>query len=116
MKKSIIAIPMGDPAGIGPEIVLKSVTDPAVQSIAVCLVIGDRKVLEVAMCFCHISLTINEIEEPGMCIDRQGVMNLINLNNIDLKAFQLGRISGLCGRAAFAVSYTHLTLPTIYSV
>jgi len=101
MKKSIIAIPMGDPAGIGPEIVLKSVTDTAVRKIAVCLVIGDRKVLEDAMRFCRISLTINEIEDPGMCIDRQGVMNLINLNNIDISAFQMGQVSGLCGRAAF---------------
>jgi len=101
LKKPVIAIPMGDPAGIGPEIVLKSVTDPVVQSIAVCLVIGDRKVFEDAMRFCHISLTINEIEDPGMCLDQQGVINLINMNNIDLQAFQIGRVSGLCGRAAF---------------
>lgn len=101
MKKPVIAIPMGDPAGIGPEIVLKSVTDPLVQRMVVCLVIGDRNVFEDAMRFCNISLTINEIEDPGMCLDRHGVMNLINMNNIDLKAFQIGRISGLCGRAAF---------------
>lgn len=102
MKKSVIAVPMGDPAGIGPEIVIKSVTDPAVQGAAVCLVIGDRKVLEDAMRFCHISLAINEIEEPGMCLDQKGVMNLINMNNIDLPSFQIGRVSGLCGRAAFS--------------
>lgn len=101
MKKPVIAIPMGDPAGIGPEIVLKSVTDPLVQSRVVCLVIGDRKVFEDAMRFCNISLAINEIEDPEMCLDRQGVMNLINMNNIDLQAFQIGRVSGLCGRAAF---------------
>jgi len=101
MKKSIIAIPMGDPAGIGPEIILKAVTDAAVQKKAVCLVIGDRAILEAAMVFCHIALTIHEVESPKQCVDQSGVMNLINLQNVDYSTFQLGKVSGKCGRAAY---------------
>lgn len=101
MKKSYIAVPMGDPAGIGPEIVVKAVTDSAVQNRAVCLVIGDRQVLEAAMRFCNITLTINEITSPEHSIDQPGVMNLINLKNVDSSLFELGKVSGMCGRAAF---------------
>lgn len=101
MRKSIIAVPMGDPAGIGPEIVLKAVTDAAVQKKVICLVIGDRTVLEAAMVFCHVLLTIHEVESPKQCLDQQGVMNLINLDNVDFPAFQLGKVSGKCGHAAY---------------
>ena len=46
MRKPIIAITMGDPAGVGPEIILKALDHP--QTLKSChpLVIGDRKVLE----------------------------------------------------------------------
>lgn len=102
MKKFVIAVPMGDPAGIGPEIVLKAMSTSAVQNVAICLVIGDRQVLEEVMRFCHIFLKINEIEHPEQCLDQQGVMNLMNMKNVDLSDLELGKVSGMCGRAAFA--------------
>lgn len=101
MRKSIIAIPMGDPSGIGPEIILKALSDSAVQNKAICVVVGDRSVLEAAMVFCGIRLNINEIESPEQCLDLPDNINLINLNNIDITTLQMGAISGMCGRAAF---------------
>jgi 4-hydroxythreonine-4-phosphate dehydrogenase len=44
--KPIIAITMGDPAGIGPEIVLKALADPMIRRIARTLVLGDWGVLQ----------------------------------------------------------------------
>ena len=41
----VIAIPMGDPNGIGPEIVLKALSDPAVYEWCRPVVIGDAFVL-----------------------------------------------------------------------
>ena len=46
MKKPVIAIPIGDPAGVGPEIVAKSIASDEVFQIAVCVIVGDRKILE----------------------------------------------------------------------
>jgi 4-hydroxythreonine-4-phosphate dehydrogenase len=101
MRKSIIAIPMGDPSGIGPEIILKAALDSVVQSNAICIVVGDRSVLEAAMEFCGFSLNINEIESPEQCIDQTDVLNLINLNNVDISTLKMGCVSGECGQAAF---------------
>jgi len=42
----VIAITMGDPAGIGPEIVLKSLIEGGIGDVCVPLVIGDKEVLE----------------------------------------------------------------------
>ena len=47
--KPLIAIPMGDAAGIGPEITAKALMTETVQRAALCIVIGDRKIMEKAM-------------------------------------------------------------------
>jgi 4-hydroxythreonine-4-phosphate dehydrogenase len=46
MKKPLIAITMGDPAGIGPEIIIKALNHPRILQTCCPLVIGDRKILE----------------------------------------------------------------------
>lgn len=47
-----LAVTIGDPAGIGPEVALKALLDPAVRAISAWKVIGDRKALEVAARTC----------------------------------------------------------------
>ena len=49
LKKPLIAVPLGDPAGIGPEIVARSIADKDLFAITDCIVIGDRKVMENAI-------------------------------------------------------------------
>jgi 4-hydroxythreonine-4-phosphate dehydrogenase len=44
----VIALTMGDPAGVGPEVVLKALADPAVAALADWVVVGDRWILELA--------------------------------------------------------------------
>ena len=44
-KKPTIAIAIGDPAGIGPEISLKAARDPAVRRIARPVLVGDPTVI-----------------------------------------------------------------------
>lgn len=99
--KPIIAIPMGDPAGIGPEIVVKSIADKEVFKAAITIIIGDKEVIEDAMKFTNISLKINEIKEVEEVLDEEGVLNLIDLNNVNMDDFEIGQVSGMCGKAAY---------------
>jgi 4-hydroxythreonine-4-phosphate dehydrogenase len=46
MKKPLIALTMGDPAGVGPEIILKTLDYPQVKKACRLLIFGDRQVLE----------------------------------------------------------------------
>ena len=41
-----VALTMGDPAGVGPEVVLKALADPEVAPIANWIVVGDSNILE----------------------------------------------------------------------
>ena len=58
MKKSLIAVSLGDPAGIGPEIVARSIADRDLFAITDCIVVGDKKVMENAIRITGENLTV----------------------------------------------------------
>ena len=47
-KRPVIGITMGDPAGIGPEIIVSALSDPSIFNICKPLVIGDQEVMQAA--------------------------------------------------------------------
>jgi 4-hydroxythreonine-4-phosphate dehydrogenase len=102
MNRPLIAIPMGDPAGIGPEIIVKALTDPRVQEKARCLVIGDRRVLERACAICRADLQIRSVAAPEACQGQAGVLEMLDLANADPGDFAFGQVSATCGQAAYA--------------
>ena len=101
MEKPIIAVTMGDPAGIGPEIVAKSIADKARFDVARCIVIGDKKVMEKAIKIVGADLKVNVVESPADGDYSYGVLNMIDLDNIDMSRFEYGKINAMCGQAAF---------------
>lgn len=101
MSKPIIAIPMGDPAGVGPEIVVKSLNNRETYAVARPLAIGDAGVLKQAMTFCGMSLEINRVEGPGAGRYTHGTMDVIDLANVDISEMKIGRVQASCGSAAF---------------
>ena len=102
MNRPLIAIPMGDAAGIGPEIVLKTIADAQTQETARCVVIGDKGVLELAGTYPGMpELRINVIREPAEGRYESGVLNLIDLHNIDPGRLKVGTVDGMCGKAAY---------------
>lgn len=101
-KRPIIAIPLGDPAGIGPEIVIKALADSNINKAARCVVIGDYNVLCNAMRFKNMpTLNINKINLPETGDYSDGTLNVIDLANVDILKLKVGKISGMCGRAAY---------------
>ncbi|MBQ8054983.1 MAG: 4-hydroxythreonine-4-phosphate dehydrogenase PdxA [Lachnospiraceae bacterium] len=101
-KKPVIAVPIGDPAGVGPEIVAKACALDKVTDAADVIVIGDYKVMERAIRIVGTELTINVVEKPEEGNYRRGILNLIDLNNIDQSEFSFGTVQAMCGKAAFA--------------
>jgi 4-hydroxythreonine-4-phosphate dehydrogenase len=101
MDRSYIGIPMGDPAGIGPEIVVKALADSKVNEKAKPVVIGDKSTIEQAMVFCNLNLEIKVIENVEDGDYRTGIINLIDMNNVDIKKLEIGKVQGMAGKAAF---------------
>ncbi|QZY55610.1 4-hydroxythreonine-4-phosphate dehydrogenase PdxA [Crassaminicella profunda] len=101
MDRSYIGIPMGDPAGIGPEIVVKALTKEKIHETVKAVVIGDKKTLEQAMKFCGVNLEINVIEDVKKGDYKKGILNLIDLKNVDIEKLEVGKVQGMAGKAAF---------------
>ena len=102
MNRPFIVIPMGDAAGIGPEIILKTIADPETEKTARCVVVGDRGVLELAKTYPGSPQPeIHLIREPAEGKYEPGVLNLIDLHNIDLDRLKVGTVDGMCGKAAY---------------
>ena len=89
--KPIVAITMGDPAGIGPEIVVRALADPLVQQVAFCHVVGSRSVLEDACKRCDLPTTI--LESQWACVEDVGT--------VQAGSYRYGEISAECGVASF---------------
>jgi len=64
MPKPLIAITMGDPCGVGPEIIVKALRSPEIAGICRPFVIGDRPALERALAVCGSALKIHQITAP----------------------------------------------------
>ncbi|EJP6472405.1 4-hydroxythreonine-4-phosphate dehydrogenase PdxA [Clostridium sporogenes] len=99
--KPVIGIPIGDPAGIGPEIAVKSLTEAEVYEKCNPILIGDEKVIKQAMRFCSVNLNINSIKKAEEGKFTLGTIDLVDLNNIDIDELKIGKIQGTAGKAAF---------------
>ncbi|MFE1245851.1 4-hydroxythreonine-4-phosphate dehydrogenase PdxA [Fictibacillus sp. NPDC058756] len=99
--KPIIVIPMGDPAGIGPEIVVKALDKKEIYENCKPLVIGHKEVMKQAMSFTDVSLSLNEVSEPTDGKYEFGTVDMIHLENLDINRLKIGEVQAMCGQAAF---------------
>lgn len=100
-QKPILAITMGDPSGIGPEVVLKALAHPEVYAQCNPLVIGDRRILDRAMVNLDIApLRIEHAGGPATAVYQPGTVTLIDLQNADPRACPWGEVSPASGKAA----------------
>nr|WP_068131078.1 4-hydroxythreonine-4-phosphate dehydrogenase PdxA [Nosocomiicoccus ampullae] len=100
-KKATIAVPMGDPAGIGPEITVKSFLNEEVLDGVNIVVVGDKDVIERALEVTNTDLNINVIESVKDAKFATDTIDLIDMNNVDMDTFKFGEIQAQCGQAAF---------------
>jgi 4-hydroxythreonine-4-phosphate dehydrogenase len=103
--RPLVAVTMGDPAGIGPEIVIRALVDPDVSAAARCVVFGDARALQRAASLVGSTPGWRVIRSPEAGNREAGgqgsAVAVIDLSNADPESFQVGRMSALCGRASW---------------
>jgi 4-hydroxythreonine-4-phosphate dehydrogenase len=99
--KPIIAITMGDPASIGPEIAVKALLEKKIHEICRPILVGDAKVFEQIISLLKLKATINVITEPGQAKFVFGEIDVIDLKNVALDSLVFGQISAMAGNASF---------------
>lgn len=109
--RPIIAVPMGDPAGVGPEIVLRAMANEEIAQKARTLVIGDVRVLRRALTFPGMpKIEICSVTDPEMGTYRAGVINVYDLHNVAIEDYEMGTVSAVCGQAAYDYIETSIKL------
>ena len=101
MNRIIVGIPMGDPAGIGPEIILKALMDGSLYKNCIPVVIGDASVLQKIERVIESGLALNAVGSVSESIGSAGTIDVLDMKNIDAAALAWGRINGDAGRAAY---------------
>ena len=93
-----MAITMGDPCGIGPEIVAKLFADDAL--LPPTLVLGDEALLKRAIQFLALPLTVAVIDSPEQFQSTPGIINLISLSHLP-DDLPFGQLDARAGKAAY---------------
>lgn len=101
-QRPLLAITMGDPAGIGPEVVLKALLNhPSVYERCRPLVVGDRRALARAAGWIGVpDAPLDVIAEPGSASFASGRVALLDLGNAEPVDVPVGVESAAGGRAA----------------
>jgi 4-hydroxythreonine-4-phosphate dehydrogenase len=95
-----IGITMGDAAGVGPEIIMKSLAHVDLYDRCRPLVIGDAGRLREAGRIVDSKLEVNAIEHPDAARFTPGVVDCIDLKLIP-EGLPWGQLSPICGDAAY---------------
>lgn len=102
VENPVIGITMGDPAGNGPEITVMALQSQELYKSCRPIVIGDVNVLEkAAVIVGHPELKFNTVKQVSDAKFEYGVIDVLHLELIDMNQFEYGKVSAMCGMAAF---------------
>lgn len=93
-----IAITMGDPCGIGPEIIAKLYADPA--SLPPALVLGDEGMINRAIRLLALPLTVRIIDSPEDFQSAPDTIHVISISCL-LEDLPFGQLDARAGKAAY---------------
>lgn len=109
MSRPIVLVTMGDPAGIGPEIIIKALGEPEIHALCRPIVIGDAARMRSAARLCGIDVDVRPTTSPSGAVGAPGAIDVIDLANVP-PDLPFGELSGVAGAAAYAYVATAVQL------
>lgn len=101
MNKALIGIPIGDPAGIGPEIVLKALSNRKLYEISRPFVVGNINLMKQIENVVKTGLKFNITRNPSEGKYTYGTVDMLSLDNINKDVLEFGKIQAAAGKAAY---------------
>ncbi|MGV8611143.1 4-hydroxythreonine-4-phosphate dehydrogenase PdxA, partial [Pseudomonas aeruginosa] len=96
-KKPVVAITIGDPAGIGPEITVATMMDKGVYDECNPFLIGSVAIVERAMKIMGCDFAINRITHPEQARFRWGTLDIMETGEYDCDSIEWGKVQKLAG-------------------
>jgi 4-hydroxythreonine-4-phosphate dehydrogenase len=101
-ERPVIAITMGDPVGVGPEITLKALAQRSVYEVCRPLVVGDLAVMIATEDWLKTGLAIRAMDSPEAGVYELGGVDVIGLSDLYAAQLQYGYPTEETGRAMVA--------------
>jgi 4-hydroxythreonine-4-phosphate dehydrogenase len=98
--RPIIAITLGDPAGVGPEITARALARAEVWDCCRPLVVGDADVLAQAVALVTALLALHPVASVAEARFDPAAPDVLDLQNVDPAALRRAEVSAVAGRAA----------------
>ncbi|QPP06263.1 4-hydroxythreonine-4-phosphate dehydrogenase PdxA [Streptomyces bathyalis] len=97
----VLAVTLGDPAGIGPEITARTLADPQTAGLAHGIAVGDAAVLRRAVKVCGLDVQVNAVGSVAEARFAPGTIDVLDLG-IAGDDLEWGKVSAVAGRSAVA--------------
>jgi 4-hydroxythreonine-4-phosphate dehydrogenase len=101
MTKPILAVTLGDPVGIGPEITARTLASPEATDTARPIAVGDAPVLRRAIEVCGLDVGVHQISSVAEAKFEPGTIDVLDLG-IAPGDLPWGKVNATAGRAAVA--------------
>ena len=102
MSKPTVAVTMGDPAGISPEIVARALAEPEVRKACCPVVIGDPRIMFRAMELVKGGLVVRTVVSPQGAGGDPGTLDVISAGEMPPDALKPGTLDARWGEVAAA--------------
>lgn len=99
--RPLIAVTIGDPAGIGPEIVVRALNKAEIYKHVRPLVIGSKKILERIAQAVDNKMSFNSVNSPEDGRYIHGIIDVLDIDNVNPEDVPLGVISAKAGLTAY---------------
>lgn len=97
----VLAITMGDPASIGPEIGVKALLQENIHAICRPLLVGDAAVFQQIIDKLQLKATVNAVNNVADAKFEIGTIDVFDLGITDISKLEFGKIDAMCGEASF---------------
>jgi 4-hydroxythreonine-4-phosphate dehydrogenase len=105
-KRPVIGISSGDPAGIGPEVIVKALALKEIYNLCKPLVISDFDIMRDAIKIAGVSLELNRTNTDMLLsakcgLYKAGTIDVLDIKNVDMENHIYGKIEAKNGKSAF---------------
>ena len=97
----ILAITMGDPASIGPEIAVKALLQEETYHICKPLLVGDAAVFQHIIDKLQLNAKVNAVSNVADAKFELGTIDVYDLGITDITKLEFGKINAMCGEASY---------------
>jgi len=97
----VLAITMGDPASIGPEIAVKALLQENIHAICRPMLVGDAAVFQQITDVLKLPAKINALNDVSEAKFEIGTIDVVDLKITDISKLEFGKIDARCGEASF---------------